>query len=288
MILDVAAGLAERHEREPTAPLFVIDDDPTGAQGQANVPLLLAWDAELIAAALREGPRALHLLTNSRALDAEAGPTRPSATRSRPRGAAPIRGSCCAATARFAPICCPSTRRCATSSGPGAAPAPAARPGAPGRRPHHPGRPPPARSATASGCRSTRPSSRATATSPTRLSPARVGQERSGGYFRGRRRDRDRSRTRSAPRKAPTRVRRRALRAAARSGPPSSYPTPSRSRTSGDRRRAGQARSGAPPIVVRCAPTFASVLSGAGATDVVAAARRSAAACSSSSVRTCR
>lgn len=51
------------------APLFVIDDDPTGAQGQADVPLLLSWDAELIEAAVREEPRALHLLTNSRALD---------------------------------------------------------------------------------------------------------------------------------------------------------------------------------------------------------------------------
>ncbi len=53
------------------APLFVIDDDPTGAQGQANVPLLLAWDRELIGSALHDRPRALHLLTNSRGLDAD-------------------------------------------------------------------------------------------------------------------------------------------------------------------------------------------------------------------------
>jgi uncharacterized protein YgbK (DUF1537 family) len=53
----------------PAAPLFVVDDDPTGAQSQADVPLLLCWREGLIEAALREHPPALHLLTNSRALD---------------------------------------------------------------------------------------------------------------------------------------------------------------------------------------------------------------------------
>ena len=50
--------------------LSVIDDDPTGAQSEAAVPLLLEWPR----AALRdrEGAGAVHLLTNSRALD-EAG-----------------------------------------------------------------------------------------------------------------------------------------------------------------------------------------------------------------------
>jgi len=50
-------------------PLFVIDDDPTGAQAQAGVPLLMSWDEELLADVLAEEPAALHLLTNSRALD---------------------------------------------------------------------------------------------------------------------------------------------------------------------------------------------------------------------------
>ncbi|HVQ57356.1 MAG TPA: four-carbon acid sugar kinase family protein [Solirubrobacterales bacterium] len=50
-------------------PLFVVDDDPTGAQAQAGVPLLLSWGDELVDAVLREDPRALHMLTNSRALD---------------------------------------------------------------------------------------------------------------------------------------------------------------------------------------------------------------------------
>lgn len=53
-------------------PLFVIDDDPTGAQAQAGVPLLMSWDDDLLAEALREEPAALHLLTNSRALDEDA------------------------------------------------------------------------------------------------------------------------------------------------------------------------------------------------------------------------
>jgi uncharacterized protein YgbK (DUF1537 family) len=52
-------------------PLFVVDDDPTGAQGQADVPLLLSWHEGLLEAALRDDPRALHLLTNSRALDVD-------------------------------------------------------------------------------------------------------------------------------------------------------------------------------------------------------------------------
>src|SRR3954451_15178711 len=53
------------------APLFVVDDDPTGAQGQEQVPILLAWSPSLLEEALSGRPRALHLLTNSRALDGE-------------------------------------------------------------------------------------------------------------------------------------------------------------------------------------------------------------------------
>jgi uncharacterized protein YgbK (DUF1537 family) len=49
--------------------LFVVDDDPTGVQGQEDVPLLLAWAPRLIDAALRTRPRAIHVMTNSRALD---------------------------------------------------------------------------------------------------------------------------------------------------------------------------------------------------------------------------
>ena len=51
-----------------TGPLFVLDDDPTGPQGQAGVPLLLSIRPELVKVAASERPRALHLLTNTRAL----------------------------------------------------------------------------------------------------------------------------------------------------------------------------------------------------------------------------
>ena len=45
----------------------VLDDDPTGVQTLAGVRVLLDWDAERVGAAL-VGRRAVHLVTNSRAL----------------------------------------------------------------------------------------------------------------------------------------------------------------------------------------------------------------------------
>jgi uncharacterized protein YgbK (DUF1537 family) len=62
-----------RAERAPAPrraldrPLVVLDDDPTGAQLLAGVRVLLEWDADRIGDALAERP-AVHLLTNSRAL----------------------------------------------------------------------------------------------------------------------------------------------------------------------------------------------------------------------------
>lgn len=46
---------------------IVLDDDPTGTQAVQDVPVLLRWDREAIAAAA-DGTRALHLMTNARAL----------------------------------------------------------------------------------------------------------------------------------------------------------------------------------------------------------------------------
>jgi uncharacterized protein YgbK (DUF1537 family) len=46
--------------------LAVLDDDPTGTQAVADTPVLLEWDAELVAEAAR-GAKSVHLLTNSRA-----------------------------------------------------------------------------------------------------------------------------------------------------------------------------------------------------------------------------
>jgi uncharacterized protein YgbK (DUF1537 family) len=48
-------------------PLIVLDDDPTGTQAVADVPVLLEWDPELIREALAGGSGAVHVLTNSRA-----------------------------------------------------------------------------------------------------------------------------------------------------------------------------------------------------------------------------
>jgi uncharacterized protein YgbK (DUF1537 family) len=51
--------------------LVVLDDDPTGTQAVTNVPVLLEWDADLIARAAGSGSPALHVLTNSRAYPPE-------------------------------------------------------------------------------------------------------------------------------------------------------------------------------------------------------------------------
>lgn len=47
--------------------VVVLDDDPTGVQSLEGVRVLLRWDAERVGAALA-GRRAVHLITNSRAL----------------------------------------------------------------------------------------------------------------------------------------------------------------------------------------------------------------------------
>jgi len=49
------------------APFVVLDDDPTGVQTLAGIRVLLAWDGARIRAALG-GRRAVHLITNTRAL----------------------------------------------------------------------------------------------------------------------------------------------------------------------------------------------------------------------------
>jgi uncharacterized protein YgbK (DUF1537 family) len=49
-------------------PVVVLDDDPTGTQAVADVPVLLRWTPERIAQAVNAGGGAVHLMTNSRAL----------------------------------------------------------------------------------------------------------------------------------------------------------------------------------------------------------------------------
>ena len=47
--------------------MVVLDDDPTGVQTLSGITVLLEWDAPRIARAL-VGRRAVHLITNTRAL----------------------------------------------------------------------------------------------------------------------------------------------------------------------------------------------------------------------------
>lgn len=52
----------------------VLDDDPTGTQAMTNVPIVLDWTGDAIGAAVRHGDPSVHVLTNSRAhTAAEAG-----------------------------------------------------------------------------------------------------------------------------------------------------------------------------------------------------------------------
>ncbi len=50
-----------------TGPLLILDDDPTGTQAIADVPVALRWDHGEVGRALRRTDRAIHVLTNSRA-----------------------------------------------------------------------------------------------------------------------------------------------------------------------------------------------------------------------------
>ena len=49
--------------------VVVLDDDPTGTQTVADVPVLTAWSVPDIRWALRQGASAVYVLTNSRSLD---------------------------------------------------------------------------------------------------------------------------------------------------------------------------------------------------------------------------
>jgi uncharacterized protein YgbK (DUF1537 family) len=51
-------------------PFVVLDDDPTGTQAVAGVPVALDWAHETLSEALAARPRAVHVQTNSRALEA--------------------------------------------------------------------------------------------------------------------------------------------------------------------------------------------------------------------------
>jgi uncharacterized protein YgbK (DUF1537 family) len=65
--VDEVARLARRAGRV----LVVLDDDPTGSQSVAGLPVLLDWTAESLRWALGQGVPAVYVLTNSRSLTAE-------------------------------------------------------------------------------------------------------------------------------------------------------------------------------------------------------------------------
>ena len=68
---DVTSLLLEiRHSLDdPASRVLVLDDDPTGIQTMQNIEILTTWEPDLVDRTLREQPRILYLLTNSRALD---------------------------------------------------------------------------------------------------------------------------------------------------------------------------------------------------------------------------
>lgn len=52
-------------------PILILDDDPTGTQSMAGVPVVLRTDEDTIRAAAADAPAAIHLVTNSRAWSPE-------------------------------------------------------------------------------------------------------------------------------------------------------------------------------------------------------------------------
>lgn len=61
------AGLAER-VRASGRVLLVLDDDPTGTQSVADLPVLMTWTATSMGWALEQGRPAVYVMTNTRSL----------------------------------------------------------------------------------------------------------------------------------------------------------------------------------------------------------------------------
>ncbi|WP_141989726.1 four-carbon acid sugar kinase family protein [Rhodoglobus vestalii] len=55
----------------PATVLVVLDDDPTGTQSVADIPVLTSWEASDFAWAFKQDAPAVYVLTNTRSLDAE-------------------------------------------------------------------------------------------------------------------------------------------------------------------------------------------------------------------------
>ena len=61
---DIVAALAASSDRV----LVVLDDDPTGTQSVADLPVLMSWTPSSMEWALRQGKPAVYVMTNSRSL----------------------------------------------------------------------------------------------------------------------------------------------------------------------------------------------------------------------------
>ncbi|MDQ0729773.1 uncharacterized protein YgbK (DUF1537 family) [Arthrobacter sp. B1I2] len=71
--MDIPAGLVARalaaSDAEVPRVLVVLDDDPTGTQSVADLPVLTRWEVEDFSWALGQGKPAVYVLTNTRSLD---------------------------------------------------------------------------------------------------------------------------------------------------------------------------------------------------------------------------
>ncbi|MBO0980467.1 four-carbon acid sugar kinase family protein [Microbacterium sp. SD291] len=66
--LDISAAQV-RAQIAPDSVLVVLDDDPTGTQSVANLPVLTRWERDDLDGALATGAPAVYVLTNTRSLD---------------------------------------------------------------------------------------------------------------------------------------------------------------------------------------------------------------------------
>lgn len=69
--VDVAASMVRAAAIELGTLLVVLDDDPTGTQSVADLPVLTQWDRSDFDWALAQGAPAVYVLTNTRSLDPE-------------------------------------------------------------------------------------------------------------------------------------------------------------------------------------------------------------------------
>ena len=68
---DISAGAVRTEIRENSATeavFFVLDDDPTGTQSVADIPVLTTWGLEDCKWALTQEKPAIYVMTNSRSL----------------------------------------------------------------------------------------------------------------------------------------------------------------------------------------------------------------------------